>query len=35
MWAPAGVATLHNLGWHGPRSRTAHANTVYMHRLLR
>ena len=35
MWAPAGVTTLHHLGWHGPRSATAHANTVYMHRLLR
>ena len=35
MWAPAGVTTLHNLGWHGPHSPTAHANTVYMHRLLR
>jgi hypothetical protein len=35
MWAPAGVTTLHDLGWHGPHSPTAHANTVYMHRLLR
>jgi alpha-1,6-mannosyltransferase len=35
MWAPAGVTTLHHLGWHGPHSPTAHANTVYMHRLLR
>ena len=35
MWAPAGVTKLHNMGWHGPHSPTAHANTVYKHRLLR
>jgi hypothetical protein len=35
MWAPARTAMMHHLGWHPPHTRVAHANSLYIHRLLR
>jgi alpha-1,6-mannosyltransferase len=35
MWAPAGVPTLHHLGWTPTHTPVGHQNSVYLHRLLR
>jgi hypothetical protein len=35
MWAPAGVPTLHRLGWHPAHTPVGHQNSVYLHSLLR